>query len=370
MDDHNVEKKPLLSVIVPIFNAQNDLERELDSILGNDLQDFEVILIDDGSRDGSGAICDRYVERYPAKFRVEHTVNRGLSAARNLGISLARGRYFIIVDADDWCEPQLFSSLVDAAERSGAAAACCGVRYIDDADGTITEYGDSLLPRRLAGTTVDFRTCGAIMNGLLDCATWNKIYRRSYVAGLGLEYEVGLKFGEDNRYWADFFFSGAKISVVPGCFYNYRINQRKHTLSTLARKSYDSFAETMRVVLKTMKKYHIFEEFKGEFFAYLACQTVVAYGLLTPERKRDFFRECAAVYREAGSFRLTGQQKLPVKLLSAAAAFIFGKLPFSLARVPLSPCSMLARPGLKKMLRQLAAKAGRRGAATHKTEQQ
>ena len=102
---------PRLSVIVPVYQVAPYLEKCVASILGQTFSDFEVLLVDDGSTDGSGAICDALAEQ-DVRVRVIHKANGGVSSARNAGLDAARGRYIGFVDADDWIEPAFYEKLV------------------------------------------------------------------------------------------------------------------------------------------------------------------------------------------------------------------------------------------------------------------
>ena len=116
MDDGNTKKTPILSVIVPVYNAENDLERQLDSVLGNDLQDFEVILIDDGSTDASASILQAHAER-DSRIRLIVQRNQGLVAALNRGLRLASAPWVARMDIDDVALPSRFSVQLALAEQ-------------------------------------------------------------------------------------------------------------------------------------------------------------------------------------------------------------------------------------------------------------
>ena len=103
---------PLLSIIVPVYNTATYLPACLDSILSQGFTDFEVLLVDDGSSDGSGAICDKYAEA-DSRVRVFHQENGGVSSARNLGLSQAKGEWIYFVDSDDEMLPDGLQTLVD-----------------------------------------------------------------------------------------------------------------------------------------------------------------------------------------------------------------------------------------------------------------
>ena len=110
---------PLVSIIVPIYNVEEYLEQCLDSLQRQSLKNIEVILIDDGSTDGSGVVCDRYAARDP-RFKVIHKKNEGLSAARNDGIKISCGKYIMFVDGDDWVEPDFCKTPYMIAQNTGS----------------------------------------------------------------------------------------------------------------------------------------------------------------------------------------------------------------------------------------------------------
>ena len=99
----------IFSVVIPVYNVKDYLPKCIDSVLAQDFEDYEVILIDDGSTDGeSGAICDRYAAAHPERIRAIHKPNGGVGEARNVGIEAAQGEYLIFIDSDDYIAPNMF----------------------------------------------------------------------------------------------------------------------------------------------------------------------------------------------------------------------------------------------------------------------
>ena len=125
-----------LSVIVPVYKVKDYLRDCVDSILSNQV-DMEIILVDDGSPDECGDICDSYAERYE-NIKVIHKENGGLSSARNAGLDVAQGEYFAFVDSDDMIDPGMFSKMLDKMISLNADIACCGMKIL----GTETPYLD------------------------------------------------------------------------------------------------------------------------------------------------------------------------------------------------------------------------------------
>lgn len=166
----------LVSVIVPVYNVKPYLKRCLDSILQQDYDNLEIILVDDGSTDGSGAMCDAYADGY--KVRVLHQKNQGVSVARNMALDQARGEYVLFVDSDDYIARETLSTTVSVMEQ-------------EQADLVIFKFymmtGDGLIPsqQRVNGQSVDVRSLDtkttielAMMDTIISY-TWNKLYRRS-----------------------------------------------------------------------------------------------------------------------------------------------------------------------------------------------
>lgn len=115
---------PAISIIVPIYNMERLMRRCIDSLLAQSFKDFELLLIDDGSKDASWSICQEYAEKGPRVF-IYHKENGGLSDARNFGLQHAHGKYTIFVDPDDWVDAEGMESLYQTAELTGADMTIC-----------------------------------------------------------------------------------------------------------------------------------------------------------------------------------------------------------------------------------------------------
>lgn len=109
-----MKNRELLSIVVPVYNVEKYLDRCVQSLLQQDYKNIEIILVDDGARDSSGAMCDTYAEKYP-QVRAIHQENGGLGAARNTGVAAAEGGYIAFVDSDDWVKPDMYSKLMAEA---------------------------------------------------------------------------------------------------------------------------------------------------------------------------------------------------------------------------------------------------------------
>ena len=118
-----------ISVIVPVYNVKLYLHKCVDSILNQTYQNIEVLLIDDGSTDGSSDICDSYTEK-DSRIKVVHKKNGGLSSARNTGLDMATGEYILFVDSDDYIDIEMIRRLYDALVKTGADMGVCNIRMV------------------------------------------------------------------------------------------------------------------------------------------------------------------------------------------------------------------------------------------------
>lgn len=166
-------QEPLISVIVPIYKVEKLLPRCVDSLLGQTWKNLEIILVDDGSPDGCGALCDAYAEK-DSRVRVIHKLNGGLSSARNAGIDIARGEYLGFVDSDDWVDLDSYEKLVRLAEKYRASMVCGG-RYDSEESG---KEVPGLCPPREEVITGQECASRIFRWDNMDMAAWDKLYHR------------------------------------------------------------------------------------------------------------------------------------------------------------------------------------------------
>ena len=124
---------PLVSIIIPIYNVENYLEQCIISVVHQTYKNLEIILVNDGSPDNSGKICDDFA-LMDKRIKVIHKMNGGLSSARNAGIDIAKGEYLGFVDSDDTIEPFMYEKLMTAIKRDGIDLAVCAINYVERYD--------------------------------------------------------------------------------------------------------------------------------------------------------------------------------------------------------------------------------------------
>ena len=208
------EKKPKVSLIIPVYNVLAFLDHCLDSVLSQTFKDVEIIVIDDGSTDGGGRLCDAYAER-DVRIQVFHTENRGLSAARNLGLEKATGDYVAFLDSDDWIEEDFLQRMVETAESYDSDIVCC--RYSYDYRGhkeDSQEYRDLLL---LAGDDI---MLAFLTKPYIGNMAWNKLYRRALFSDI--RYPEG-RYYEDIATTYRLMMKAERVVCIPEVLVHYRV---------------------------------------------------------------------------------------------------------------------------------------------------
>ena len=205
-------QKPNISVVVPIYNVEPYLRRCVDSLLGQTYRDFELILVDDGSPDDCGRICDEYAA-HDSRVQVVHKPNGGLSDARNAGLAIARSEYIAFVDSDDWVAEDYLARLLDTLMETGAdICECEALRTTGDENYSPVEQS----------TPAVFDTVSAleqlIHDGVFHQHVWNKLYRKEVIADI--LFPKG-KTNED-EFWTYQVFGNAKtVTKIPDILYFY-----------------------------------------------------------------------------------------------------------------------------------------------------
>ncbi len=226
-------RSPALSVVVPVFNVEPYVTECLDSIKGQTLRDVEVIVVDDGSTDGSGALVSDYASRH-SDIRVLRTSNHGLGAARNAGLQVCRGRYVTFVDADDTVPPQAFELQVETLEDTSSDFAIGSLRRMMPNRSVEPPWLRRLHHTRRTGISVR-----EFPDILLDVFACNKVFRRSFWDRAGLRFVEGVRY-EDQVVLTEAYLKAQAFDVLIRPVYNWRIRddrtsitQRRHELDDL-----------------------------------------------------------------------------------------------------------------------------------------
>lgn len=211
----------LVSVIVPVYNVENYVNECIDSILQQKYENIEVIIVDDGSTDGSGSICDHYGE-YDERVIVIHKQNGGLSDARNTGLNSSSGEYITFVDSDDYIHKDMIFNLMNAIVSSGSDCAVCPlVRFEDGMKTNQNVFFNSSEAETLSGYQL-VKELYMGKYGEIGLVAPNKVYKRSLFVHNKIQYPVG-RFHEDTFTTFKLIYNSSKVSIVPQPMYYYRV---------------------------------------------------------------------------------------------------------------------------------------------------
>lgn len=216
------DKAPCISVVMPVYNCNKYLLRAIESVLNQSFEDFELILIDDGSTDGSGAICDTYALS-DGRIRIVHKENGGVSSARNAGLDIAQGIYIVFLDCDDYIDEDHLEKLIHP-----------------DSDLFITSYvlenenGVILLKKDLPAISFDLQEDKAhaeecFINGFFNYA-WAKRFKRSIIEKNKIRFSEELTIGEDTLFVIEYLQYAKTISIEN--YHGYHYVKYKHTTLT------------------------------------------------------------------------------------------------------------------------------------------
>lgn len=226
---------PLVSVIVAIYQAEKYLDRLLASLLSQSYQNFELILIDDGSTDNSSKICDRYA-KIDNRIIVFHNKNHGISFTRQFGLEHANGEYFIFADSDDWAEKNMLQEMV-----------ACATKIPGNADMVICDFFENTsISQNVISQKPEDISAKGILHGLfinLWASCWNKLIKRSVINKYKIEFPNNISCGEDTIFMLQLLTKDISVAYLPKAFYHYDRDINKNSLMHKAAKKSDAYLQ-------------------------------------------------------------------------------------------------------------------------------
>ncbi len=219
---------PRISVIMPVYQAENFLEQSVGSVLAQSFQDWELLLVDDGCRDGSPKLCDRFAQQ-DQRIRVFHRKkNAGVSEARNLGLHEAKGEYIAFLDADDAFLPRALESLLELLERTGADSAGCAHLNVTPNGSQQPElllpagvYDREAVRERIVYPLLGDRLQIPVFNGFI----WRFLFSAKLLRGISFEGA----YLEDELFLMEYFCIAKKLAVTEEPLYRYLMNPNSAT---------------------------------------------------------------------------------------------------------------------------------------------
>ena len=245
-----------VSIIIPVYNTEKYLEACLDSVVGQTLQELEVLLVNDGSTDSSQEIMERYQALYPDKIRVFSKENGGQATARNMALPLCRGEYIGFVDSDDTIEPEMYERMYAKAKETDADYVECD--YINV---KINGQGEQ---ERIADYGSRVREYTSVKDMFLDpmLAPWNKIYRAKLLLESGVVFPEGLIY-EDTAFCLKAISFIRKPAFVPGK-YVVHFYRGSSTMNVNKAARVANIFDVLKDVIRFYQSHGIYEEYREE----------------------------------------------------------------------------------------------------------
>ena len=220
----------LISVIVPVYNVEDYLEKSLSSLLIQTYRKLQVIIIDDGSTDNSGEICDYYGAN-DGRIEVYHIQNAGVSNARNQGLNYAKGKYIYFFDPDDSLEPDALWTLYKQIKNGADLVECS---YFKD----FTNVKEEVIhPEKKISSQEAIRSL-LLWDGYLTSFCWDKLYNKEKIGDI--RFDSKLKIGEDNLFVFEYLLKCESVIVLDCPLYNYLIRENSAIGNVYTEKKKDS----------------------------------------------------------------------------------------------------------------------------------
>ena len=242
----------LVSIVVPVYNREKYLDRCLTSLINQTYKNLEIILVDDGSKDKSGEICDRYA-LIDDRIITIHQKNGGVSKARNTGIDAAHGKYIAFVDADDFISENMYELLVSAAEENASNQVCCNA--FDVLENKTIEVKHFFDDNCVKGNEEVF---SQLIKSLLipECADnkalllqqiWNKLYLRKLVEKYNIRFDTELRYAEDWLFNINFYRYADNVKFISDHLYYYFRPTEESLSKTFVWESFDNTVKLRKI---------------------------------------------------------------------------------------------------------------------------
>lgn len=268
---------PRISIIMPVYNAEKYLADAIDSVLAQSFEDFELILVDDGSHDQSGAICDQYAQK-DSRVVVLHKENGGICDARNAGLRAATGQYVGFMDNDDYMEP-------DTLKENYALAQQHDADWVKFGKTELLIRGEKILATKPAQFTKAVYDNKALMEALMRLRTmsamtfvWDSLLRRSIIEAQGLSFDTAFKHGNEDIDFCERFAAYCnKMVINPVCYYQH---YTRFGISTSSKYSPEAIKGHLYLLQKSNARYKAYgidgENTDREYLEVVTKQLVVS----------------------------------------------------------------------------------------------
>lgn len=286
---------PAISIVMPVYNAEKTVRTMLDSIIAQSFTDWELIVVDDGSTDNSGAILDNYAVKEP-RIRVLHKQNGGVAMARQDGVSVSTGKYVIHADADDWMESDMLKDMWNVAVNENADIVICD--FYTDIPGK-----DSMLSRQQPSSLTPMEVLYDLYTKKLFGALWHKLIKRSVYDKASARFYRGINYCEDLLLLTQILTATTpEIAYLPKAHYHYVLGDESLTrrVSLQGLESMRRFHEKAKELLPHQERFGLLKELflKNEFSVYF-----MNYLYADKKELLDSYRKVKNVVRKHSGLR-------------------------------------------------------------------
>ena len=242
-----------VSIIVPVYNVEEYLSECLDSLVNQTLRDIEIIVVNDGTKDNSQKIIDKYTKKYK-NVKAYKKENGGLSSARNYGLKYANGEYIAFVDSDDWIETDMYEKMYNKAVENDFDMVVCGLRYVYE-----DNYKNKCVSSNIKN---DIYTRRGIKKSMLNIypAAWNKIFNKRL-----FDHKVFFKekvWFEDVEFIYRLYPYINSVGVIDETFYNYR--QREGSITSTFDERLFNYIDNFNGIVEYYKENNFYDEYRDE----------------------------------------------------------------------------------------------------------
>lgn len=248
------ENKPLLSIIVPVYNSSQHLGQCIESIINQTFNNFELILINDGSQDSSGLICDSYKAK-DGRIVAYHQSNKGVSSARNQGLSLSKGKWIMFIDSDDWINKDYLSNIFSFLDYHEPDLVIWGIKLL--LKHTSIEKNIQLFGYHENKDSIYELLISSDINELLE-SPCNKLFKHEIIREHNIAFDLNLSYLEDMNFNYFYLKKINSIFGISNVYYNYRKNDNDNTLS---QKHPNNYIEIIHQSINLRKD--LFSEYNG-----------------------------------------------------------------------------------------------------------
>lgn len=280
--------KPKISVIVPVFNVERFLAKCLDSLVAQTLKEIEIVIVNDGSSDSSGAIIDSYARQH-SNIVVVNKVNGGLASARNEGVKAATAAYVAFVDSDDWIAPEMMADMLAVAEKETADIVCCNLVHVMEDTGEHVLINKNVSYREVAGHDA----AAMMLDDVVTNCVCDKIYKRTLFEGPSvITFPEGLYY-EDVPTNLQLFLSAGKAVFMPDNYYFY-LQRDASITKVFSDKGVTDYVEILLLMQRKINsgEQYGYLQLPFEHFKTSACFNVIAKTLkskMSASEKQWFF---------------------------------------------------------------------------------